>query len=185
MTAHDWSLLASFVTMALIASSYFLESKGGYLLFQSIGMIFLMTSYCLDKLYFPMIALAVGLARALIFFVYEKKDKEAPIVWPILLAVVSVIAYFIINVQILQTQNAYDMLYLVGLVLYPFAFRIRKLETFRYVVTIPTAICLLYNVVSGAAIFAVLSYGFELGANIVAILKYNVFGRQTKEKLYE
>ena len=109
MTAHDWSLLASFVAMALIASSYFLKSKGGYLLFQSVGMIFLMISYCLDELYFPMIALAVGLARALIFFVYEKKDKEAPLVWPFVLAIVSVVAYFIINERFTQRRKENDL----------------------------------------------------------------------------
>ena len=74
MTTEQWSLLASFVTMALVASSYFLKDKRGYLLFQSVGMIFLMASYCLDGLYFPMIGLSIGLARALIFFAYEKKS---------------------------------------------------------------------------------------------------------------
>ena len=185
MTTEQWSLLASFVTMALVASSYFLKNKRGYLLFQSVGMIFLMASYCLDGLYFPMIGLSIGLARALIFFAYEKKDKSAPIFWPYVLAALSVVSYLIVNVWILKTQNPYDILYLIGLILYAFAFRIRNLEVFRYTVTIPTAICLLYNVVSGAAIFAILSYGFELCANVLAILKYYVFGRQTKEKSYD
>ena len=104
---------------------------------------------------------------------------------PFIITALSVGAYLIVNVGILKTQNPYDVLYLIGLVLYAFAFRIRNLEVFRYMVTIPTAMCLLYNVVSGAAIFATLSYGFELCANVVAILKYHVFGREIKEKVYE
>ena len=185
MTAENWSLLVSFAAMALIAASYFLKSKGGYLLFQSVGMIFLMTSYCIDGLYFPMIGLGVGLARALIFFAYEKQNKESPLIWPFVIAAASITVYLVFNVGILKTQNPYDLLYLAGLILYAFAFRIHNLELFRYVVTIPTVICLLYNVVSGAAIFATLSYGFELGANLLAILKYHVFERRKKEKIYE
>ena len=84
MTPEQWSLVASFIAMMLIASSYFWKKKSGFLLFQSMGMVFLMISYCLDGLYFPMIDLTVGLARSLIFFAYEKKDKEAPIFWPYL-----------------------------------------------------------------------------------------------------
>ena len=76
----------------------------------------------------------------------------------------------------------YDILYLIGLVFYAFVFRIRNIETLRYVITIPTALSILYNVVSGAAIFAVISYCFELCANILSILKYHVFGREKKEK---
>ena len=90
MTAENWSLLVSFAAMALIAASYFLKSKGGYLLFQSVGMIFLMTSYCIDGLYFPMIGLGVGLARALIFFAYEKQNKESPLIWPFVIAAASI-----------------------------------------------------------------------------------------------
>ena len=185
MTAEQWSLVVSFIAMALVAGSYFLKDKRGYLLFQSFGMIGLMASYCLDGLYFPMIGLTIGLARALIFFSYEQKDKTAPIFWPYVLAGLSVVAYLIVNVWILQTKNPYDIFYLTGLVLYTFAFRIRNLETFRYVVTIPTALCLLYNVLSSAAIFAVLSYGFELGANVVSILKNHVFTKKREEKVYE
>ena len=62
MTVEQWSLVTSFAAMAWIVSSYFLNSKGKYLLFQSIGIVFLMASYCLDGLYFPMIGLAIGLS---------------------------------------------------------------------------------------------------------------------------
>ena len=185
MTVEQWSLVTSFAAMGWIVSSYFLNSKGKYLLFQSIGIVFLMASYCLDGLYFPMIGLTVGLARSLIFFAYEKKDKEAPIFWPYLFTGLSVVAYLIINVGITKTQAWYDILYLIGLVFYAFVFRIRNIETLRYVITIPTALSILYNVVSGAAIFAVISYSFELCANIVSILKYHVFEKRKEENNHE
>jgi hypothetical protein len=185
MTPEQWSLVASFVAMLLIASSYFWKNKSGFLLMQAMGMVFLMVSYCLDGLYFPMIGLTVGLARSLIFYAYEKHDKVAPLFYPFLFTGLSVIAYLVINVGILHVQAWYDSIYLVGLVLYAFIFRIRNIEALRYIVTIPTALSILYNVVSGAAIFAVISYCFELGANLVSILKYHVFGKNKEDEEYE
>lgn len=185
MTPEQWSLVASFIAMMLIAGSYFWKNKSGFLILQSSGMVFLMISYCCDGLYFPMIGLTVGLARSLIFYAYEKKDKVAPIAWPYIFTGLSVVAYLIINVGILHTQEWYDSIYLIGLVLYAFVLRIRNIEVLRYVVTLPTAVSILYHILSGAAIFAVISYCFELCANIVAILKYNVFEKKKEEKEYE
>ena len=181
MAAEQWSLVASFIAMILIAGSYFVK-KSGFLLLQSSGIVFLMVSYCLEGLYFAMIGLGVGLARSLIFYAYEKKDKIAPIAWPFIFTGVSIVADLVINVKILNAQEWYDAIYLIGLVLYAFVFRIRNIEVLRYVITIPTALSILYNVVSGAAIFAVFSYCFELGANIVAILKYHVFEKKSEER---
>ncbi len=152
-------------------------------------MIFLMASYLFDKLYFAMIGLGIGLARALVFFAYEKKNKSASIAWSFFFSGLTVAVYFIVNIGILNSAKIEDIVYLVGLVFYAFVFRIRNLELMRYMVTIPTALSILYNVLCKATPFVVISYVFELVANIVAILKYHVFGKnkeeQTKEKKYE
>ena len=37
MTWEEWALLFSFVAMLLIAASYFVKNKSGFLLFQSSG----------------------------------------------------------------------------------------------------------------------------------------------------
>lgn len=183
MTTEQWSLACSFMTMVLVASSYFCK-KRGFLLLQSIGMLFLAGSYCLDGLYFPMIGLGIGIARALIYYAYEKQDKLAPWFWPCIIAGLSITAYVVVNVAILKTSKWCDVLYLIGLIGYAFVFRIRDIEKLRYAVTVPTAISLLYTVVGGATVFAIITYGIELSANIAAIMKYHVF--QKKEgKEYE
>ena len=132
-----------------------------------------------------MIGLSVGLLRTVIFYGYEKNNKVAPIIWPFIFTGMSVVAYLVINVGILDTKEWYDGLYLVGLVMYAFVFRIRNMEVLRYAITIPTALSILYNIVSGAAIFAVISYCFELCANIGSILKYNVFEKRREDKKRE
>ena len=45
MDRQDWALLFSFVAMLLIAVSYFVKNKSGFLLFQSLGIFCLMISY--------------------------------------------------------------------------------------------------------------------------------------------
>ena len=184
MDAETWSLIVSFFAMLLIAMSYFLKSKSGFLLFQAIGIVFLMTSYLLDGSYFAMIGLGIGLARSLTFYFFEQKDKTPSIFFPILFSALSVAAYIVTNLVILKDAKYYDIIYLIGLILYAFVFWIRNLEFMRYAVTIPTALSILYNVMSGAAAFVIVSYTFELGANLVAIFKYHILNKDknTTEK---
>ena len=94
--------------------------------------------------------------------------------WPILFSALSVAAYVVVNLIILKNSRAYDVIYLIALILYAFVFWMRDLEKMLYISTIPTALSVLYNVISGAAVFAVISYTFELGANLLGIYKHHV-----------
>jgi hypothetical protein len=172
--------------MSLIAVSYFVKKKSGYLILQASGIVFLMTSYLLSKEYFAMIGLGIGLMRTLVFFAYEQKNKNASILWSVLFSALTVAAYFIIDCGILGRAKPIDVIYLVALILYAFIFRIRNLEVMRYTVTIPTVLAVLYNVLCKAALVVIVSYSFELCANIVSILKYHVLTKEIhEEKEYE
>ena len=177
MELKTWALIFSFVAMLLIAGSYFAKTKGGFLVLQGSGIVFLMASYFCNRQYFPVVGLTIGLARCFIFYLYERKGKETPILWCYLLCVLSFAAYGVINLWILQDFHPADILYLIGLVLYMFIFRIRNIKTVRYAALVPAAISIAYNVWTVAPIFAVISYCFEMLANIIAILKYHVFGK--------
>ena len=171
-----WALIFSFIAMLLIAASYFLGTKDGFLVLQGSGIVFLMSSYLCNGQYFAMIGLGIGLARCVVFYLYERRDKEAPIVWCYALCALSFAAYFVVNLWILQQFHPADILYLIGLVLYMFVFRIRNIKTVRFVILLPTALSIAYNVWAASPIFTVISYCFEMLANIIAILKYHVFG---------
>ena len=45
---------------------------------------------------------------------------------------------------------------------------------------IPTVLSILFNVLINAAVFATLTYVFELSANVISIFKYHVFGEKEK-----
>ena len=191
MKSETWALVVSFVAMVLVATSYFVKNKSLYLLFQALGIIFLIASYFFTAAFFAMIGLAVGLMRSVVFFAYEKREKDAPLWWAFVLSGMTIAAYFIVNFAVLKTARPIDVLCLVALVMYAFIFRIRDLKTVRFTMLAPTTFSILYNILSGAAVFVVLSYSFELAANITSILKYHVFEEKkqtqgvSKENTYE
>ena len=176
----------SFIAMTLVASSYFFTKKEWYLLLQSSGIVFLILSYLLTGEYFAMLGLGVGLARTITFFAYEKKDKIAPLWLAVLFAFLTVLAYGIVNLCILQTAKPVDILYLISLVGYAFVFRIREVKTVRFASILPTVLAVAYNVAVGAVPFVIVSYSFELAAIILSIFKYHVLHQENiKGATYE
>lgn len=177
------ALIASFIAMSFVVCSYFVKKKELYLLFQFLCIIFLILSYFFSVEFFAMVGLIIALIRTLTFYLYEKKGKLAPLIWPIIFATLSLASYFIINLWILKAVKPIDILFLIGLIMYAFIFRIRDLKIVRFTMLCPTTLSVLYNVLSHAPIFAVLSYTFELIANVVSIIKYHVL--KPKQKTLE
>ena len=124
------ALITSFIAMALVVISYFVKKKELYLLFQFLCIIFLIISQFFTLEYFSAIGLVIALIRTYTFFVYEKKDKLAPIIWPIIFTTLSLASYFIVNLWILKTVKPLDILFLIGLIMYSFIFRVRSLKIF-------------------------------------------------------
>ncbi len=164
--------IVSFFALAWIVASYFV-SKKNFLLFQAIGMVCLILSYLFKGNFFAMIGVGLGLLRAIIFYVYEKREKEAPVILSFVFAGLVVCAYFIINVGIQKTGKYEDILYVVSLAFYAFTFRIRDRKRLLYTTLIPTSLALIYNIVCYATVFVVFTYAFELVANVVAIFKFH------------
>ena len=167
------AFLTSFVAMSLIVASYFFTAKRTYLFFQALGIVFLISSYFFGGEYFATIGLAIGLLRTLTYYHFEKNGKTAPIELAFLFSALTIVGYGFVNFFLLKSVQLLDLICLVALVLYAFIFRIRDLKKVRFLVLIPTGLSLFYNVLVGAAIFTILSYAFELGANVVAIIKYH------------
>ena len=108
--------LASFIAVVFVVIAYFVKKKEYYLFSQSLCIVFLIISYFFTEQFFAMIGLAVGLFRSVTFFVYENKDKPAPIAWSFLFAGLTLGAYFCVNLGILKEAQPLDILFLSGLV---------------------------------------------------------------------
>ena len=171
MYNYTLSQIAGIATLLMMVISYLVKSKSSYLLFQTIGIICMFFSYLFGAEYFAMIALTVSLSRTLVFLIYEKKDKRAPVAFAVLFAILTVLAYVAVNMIILKTARYTDILYLSAQVMYAFIFRIRSIKTVRYTIIAPHALAILYNLLIEGMLFVALSYAFELLADLYAIFK--------------
>ena len=138
-------------------------------------------SYLFGAEYFAMIALTVSLSRTLLFFIYEKKDKRAPLAFAFLFAFLTVSAYVAVNFFILKTARPTDILYLTAQIMYAFIFRIRSIKLVRYTIIIPHALAILYNLLLEGMLFVALSYSFELLADIYSIVKNKWAEKRTEQ----
>lgn len=170
--------VTSFIAMGLVMTSYFVKNKKGYLLFQFLGIIFLILSYFFSIEFVAMIGLTIGLIRTLVYFLYESKDKLAPLFWPFIFSALTIASYFVGN-ELKGTEGSLlDVLCVVSLCLYAFIFRIRDFRIVKLTCLVPTVMAIIYNALIGVT-FSALSYSFEFCANIVAIvLYYRNFNRE-------
>ena len=169
------SFILSTIALILYCASYFFDSKKGYLATQMTGNIFLSLSYLFIGAYFTMVSVIVGIGRGLICYTYEKKNKEVPVYLIVGLCVVTVANYIVINYIILAgTASPWDVLYLIASCMYAITFAIRNIKLMRYLVLIPHASAVAYNLLVKAPISSALSYGIELAITVVAIIKFAI-----------
>lgn len=174
------SYVMSVIALALYCGSYFFDNKKKYLILQLTGNVFLSFSYFFMGAYFTMVSIAVGIARGLICYTYEKNNKKVPIYMIIGLCLVTVSSYIIINYVVLSgTASKWDFLYMFASCMYAITFAIRNIKLMRYLVLIPHMSAISYNLLAKAPISSAISYGIEFTITVVAIIK---FGIQEKHK---
>ena len=181
----ELSFVMSTIALVLYSCSYFFNSKRNYLIFQLSGNVFLSLSYMLIGSFFTMVAVIIGIARGLICYLYEKRDKRVPVFWIVSLCIASILSYIIINTVILSQASIWDFLYLFASCMYAITFAIRNLKVMRYMVLIPHASAVAYNLLIKAPISSAISYGIELVVTVVAIIKYEINKAKSKNKQAE
>ena len=180
MLMFDFSFIMSTIALTLYSISYFFNSKKNYLLCQLTGNVFLSVSYMMIGAYFTMVSVLIGIARGLICYIYEKKDREVPICLIIGLCSVTVLSYVLINYVILAQTIGWDVLYLMASCLYSISFAIRNLRVMRYVILVPHWMAIAYNLIIKAPISSAVSYGIEMTITVVAIIKHEIQAHKHK-----
>ena len=169
------TLLAYFFsTTALIlySLSYFFNSKKRYLTLQLTGNVFLSVSYLVIGSYFTMVSVAIGIARGLLCYHYEKRDKSVPAYVIAGLCLATLASYVVINFLILSEASPFDALYLFASCMYAVTFAIRNLRVMRYAMLIPHSSAIAYNLLIRAPFSSAISYGIEWAVTVVAIFKF-------------
>ena len=171
----------STVALILYSLSYFFNSKRNYLILQLTGNVFLSFSYLFIGSYFTMVSVIIGIARGLICYIYEKKNKEVPVVAIVGLCLSAIISYFVINHIILSTASVWDALYLIASCMYAVTFAIRNIRLMRFLVLIPHVCAVSYNLLIHAPVSSAISYGIELAVTVVAIIKHELQKSNSKK----
>ena len=169
---RELSFVMSAIALCLYSLSYFFGSKKKYLVMQLVGNVFFSLSYLFLGAYFTMVSLIIGIARGLLCYVYEKKDKKVPVYVVLGLCLATVISYIIINYVLLSQASVWDFVYLFASCMYAVSFAIRNIRVMRYVVIIPHVSSISYNLLINAPITSAISYGIELAATVIAIIKF-------------
>lgn len=170
----EFSFVMSTIALVLYSISYFFNTKKSYLVVQLTGNVFLSVSYLLLGSYFTMVSVVIGIARGIICYTYEKKDKDVPIYAIIGLCSVTILCYFVINHIFLSQSSVWDVIYLFASCMYTVSFAIRNIRVMRCVVTIPHTAAIVYNLLIKAPISSAISYAIELGVTVVAIIKHEI-----------
>ena len=181
MYNYTLSLIAGLIAMCFVITSYFVPRKKDYLLLQATALFLLSCSYLFLEEYFATVAYVVSLIRVVIYYLFEKNGKGTPIYIKLFFALLVIVMYVVVNIIILKTVNWIDIICVMSNLLYTFIFGIRNLRLMRYVILIPTFFALLYNVLIMATVFVIVSYSFELLANVVSIIKFDVLDERKKD----
>ena len=176
------SLFAGLLAMLSAISSYFFYNRLKFLVVQGIALIMLALSFLFIEQYFATASYVICIVRVLVYFLYEKKNQPTPFLVQSFFALLTVCAYFTINVTILKTYKPLDILLMVSGVMYTYVFGVRNLLLLRYLIIVPTAMTIVYNVLVGATPFVIVSYSFEMLANITAIILFKVRAKMAKRK---
>lgn len=173
--------IMSTIALALYCGSYFFNNKKKYLILQLNGNLFLSVSYLFMGAYFTMVSVAVGIARGLICYTYEKNNKKVPIYMIVGLCFVTVASYIIINYVVLSgTSSQWDFLYMFASCMYAITFAIRNIKLMRYLVLVPHLSAVLYNLLAKAPVSSAISYGIEFLITVVAIIKFHIQEKKSK-----
>ena len=167
------STIIGFVAMLFAMSSYFVKKKSIFLVAQAGAILSLAFSCLFIEQYYAVVSYTIGIIRVGIFYLFEKKDKNVPN-WLIAFFVILYLAFYVIvNVIILETFNKLDIVLVIANMFFTVAFSIRNLTLLRYIFLVPLAMCVIYFILlPGGSLFVIISYSFELLANLTAICYY-------------
>lgn len=166
------SYVCSFLAMASAIGSYFVKKKQKFIIAQSLALIMFSFAGFFIENFLPVITYMIAFIRMVIYYVYEKADKSSPFILKTIIAVLNVVAYFVINSISGTLFNAVDILLVVGSVMYTYGSGIRNLQKLRLFFIIPSVLTIVYYALIPNSIFSLISYVFELCANLLSFIIY-------------
>ena len=170
-------LLFSFLGMTSAASSYLMKKKWQFLVAQGMSILLIAISNLYLGLYYACISSLVSFSRVLVYYDFERKDKEVPHSIKLLFVALVIISYVITNIIILKNTMWQDLMLMAINCSFVYIVGIRNIKVLRYCMVPPILLAILYCILMKTAVFTTFSYVIELVANLVAIVIYSKSGK--------
>lgn len=149
------------------------------LIFQIFANIFYGLQYLTLGLFSAGLMSCVSLIRCLIFFYFEKKRGIiTPIYWLIILTIVPII------ISCFTFTGWISLIPIIATILYTYAIWQKNLTRFRVIVSSSSIGWIFYNFVGGAYV-SLIGGIFEFISGIIAIIRFDIFGKKHNEKVLD
>ena len=178
MYNYTLSLVFGFIAMACAMSSYFVKNKKFFMFLQTGAIICLAFSTLFIENFYAMFSYFLSITRVITYQVLENKGKKVSFWLMSVFALLNIICFACLNIK---TFKALDIMFMIGAVLYSYAFGIKNMKFLRLFFLLPTGLSVLYFVLTNATVFVIISYCFEFVANLVALVYYYIKENRTQE----
>ena len=157
-----------------LSISYFMRKKVLFFSLQTAGNIFTVLSFFVQGEYFASIGCVIATIRTGIFSLFTAKKKEVP--WWIVFALVGAT----VASCVLLWKSALDLIFMLGLIIFTLAFKIKNAKKMRYVLLVPNTLYCIFEFCSRSyAVFV--STFIELVALVVSIIAEEIIERKAKK----
>lgn len=162
------------IALILVAISYFINKKSTFLIFQVIADFFYALAYLVVDAWSAGVITLISLVRCIYLYIADKKNFKNNV--PFLMIFVALFAV----TTIFFWKTSFDFIPLITSTLFTFGYEIKNMQVMRYVLLIPNALLVIYNILITTYASAVLDF-MEIVAILAAIIKFYLNNKKNRE----
>ncbi len=164
------------IALVIVCVSYFLKSKGSFLVSQIISDVFYSLAFFVVGEFVGGSIVCVSILRCIyIYFAENKNFKYMHHLLPIFIA-----AYVVLTAVF--WENAFDLMPLFSSILFTIGYVMKNLQAMRCLLIVPNVVLVVYNILSTTYVSAALDF-VEVVVIICAILKFYFEEKKQKKNL--
>lgn len=161
------------IALILVCVGYFFKKKSHFLIIQTVANFFYAGAFYVVGAYVGAGLVVVSILRCIYLYFAEKKSFK----YTLHFLPIFIVCY--ISITVIFWDSPWDFLPLITSTLFTIGFVIKNLQTMRYVLLIPNAILVLYNILKTTYTSAILDF-IEFIVIMVVIVKHILKNRRTK-----
>lgn len=159
------------VALILVCIGYFLKDKSVFMIIQAVSNIFYASAFFAVEAYVGACIVLVSVFRCIYIYFAEKKEFKYKFhLLPVFVGLYVVVLFVFY-------KSYYDIIPLCTATIFTFVLAIKNMKLMRYILIIPNAVLVLYNILTKTYFNALLDF-IEVFVLIIAIIKHNKFSKK-------